>query len=56
MSKSHKTEHYLQVALPRLHITLGLFHRFFKMLVDECSVLDIKIDIKFLILKLDEGA
>ena len=25
-------------------------------MVDECSVLDIKIDIKFLILKLDEGA
>ena len=32
-----------QVALPGLHISLGVFHKFFKMLEDECSVLDIKI-------------
>ena len=35
--------HYFQVALPGLHISLGVFHKFFKMLEDECSVLDIKI-------------
>ena len=35
--------HYYQVALPGLHISLGVFHKFFKMLEDECSVLDIKI-------------
>ena len=35
--------HYFQVALPGLYISLGVFHKFFKMLEDECSVLDIKI-------------
>ena len=35
--------HYFQVALPGLHISLGVFHKFFKMLEDKCSVLDIKI-------------
>ena len=35
--------HYFQVALPGLHISLGVFHKFFKMLEDECYVLDIKI-------------
>ena len=35
--------HYFQVALPGLHISLGVFHKFFKMLKDECYALDIKI-------------
>ena len=35
--------YYFQVALPGFHISLGMFHNFFKMLEDECSVLDIKI-------------
>ena len=35
--------HYFQVALPGLHISLGVFHKFFKMLEDECYVLDTKI-------------
>ena len=35
--------HCFQVALPGLHISLGVFHKFFKMLEDECSVLDFKI-------------
>ena len=43
LSKSHKTLPYFQVALPGLHISLGVFHKIFKMLEDECSVLDIKI-------------
>ena len=34
---------YFQAALPELHISLGVFHKFFKMLEDEYSVLDIKI-------------
>ena len=34
--------HYFQVAQRELHISLGVFHKFFKMLEDECSVLDIK--------------
>ena len=36
--------HYFQLALlPWLHISLGEFHNFFKILEDESSVLDIKI-------------
>ena len=35
--------HYLQVALPGLHISLEVFHKFFKTLEDECSALNIKI-------------
>ena len=35
--------HYFQVALPGLHISLEVFHKFFKALEDECSVLDVKI-------------
>ena len=35
--------HYFQVAQRELHISLGVFDKFFKMLEDECSVLDIKI-------------
>ena len=46
--------HYFQVALPRLHISLGVFHKFFKMLEDRCSVLDIKIAEKFA--EKEEGA
>ena len=33
---------YFQVALPGLHILLGVFHKFFKMLEDKCSALGIK--------------
>ena len=43
-----------QVALPGLHISLGVFHKFFKMLEDECSVLDIKIAEK--LAEKEEGA
>ena len=43
MSKSHKTVRYFEVALPSLHISLRVFHKIFKMLEDECSVLHIKI-------------
>ena len=46
--------HYFQVALPGLHISLGVFHKFFKMLEDECSVLDIKIAEK--LAEKEEGA
>ena len=35
--------HYFQVALLGLHISLGVFHKFFKMLAEKCSVLDLKI-------------
>ena len=36
--------HYFQLALlPWLHVSLGEFHNFFKILEDESSVLDIKI-------------
>ena len=34
--------HYFQVAPPGLHLSLGVFHKFPKMLEDECSVIDIK--------------
>ena len=43
-----------QVALPGLHISLGVFHKFFKMLEDEWSVLDIKIAEK--LAEKEEGA
>ena len=43
-----------QVALPGLHISLGVFHKFFKMLEDKCSVLDIKIAEK--LAEKEEGA
>ena len=44
-----------QVALPgRLHISLGVFHKFFKILEDECSVLNIKIAEK--LAEKEEGA
>ena len=43
-----------QVALPGLHISFGVFHKFFKMLEDECSVLDIKIAEK--LAEKEEGA
>ena len=43
-----------QVALPGLHISLGVFHKFFKMLEDECSVLDFKIAEK--LAEKEEGA
>ena len=46
--------YYFQVALPGLHISLGVFHKFFKMLEDECSVLDIKIAEK--LAEKEEGA
>ena len=54
LSKSHKTLPYFQVALPGLHISLAVFHKFFKMLEDECSVLDIKITEK--LREKEEGA
>ena len=46
--------HCFQVALPGLHISLGVFHKFFKMLEDEWSVLDIKIAEK--LAEKEEGA
>ena len=46
--------HYFQVAQRELHISLGVFHKFFKMLEDECSVLDIKIAEK--LAEKEEGA
>ena len=46
--------HYFQVALPGLHISLGEFRKFFKMLDDECSVLDFKIAEK--LAEKEEGA
>ena len=46
--------HYFWVALPGLHISLGVFHKFLKMLEDECSVLDIKIAEK--LAEKEEGA
>ena len=46
--------YYFQVALPGLHISLGVFHKFFKMLEDECSVLDIEIAEK--LAEKEEGA
>ena len=51
-TKSHKT--VFQVALPGLHISLGVFHNFFKILKDECSALDIKIAEK--LAEKEEGA
>ena len=45
---------YFHVALPELHVSLGVFHKFFKMLEDESSVLDIKIDEK--LAEKEEGA
>ena len=53
-TKSHKTVYYFQVALPGLHISLGVFHNFFKILKDECSALDIKIAEK--LAEKEEGA
>ena len=38
--------HYFQAAIPELHISFGVFHKFFKLLEDECSVLDTKISEK----------
>ena len=46
--------HYFQVSLPGLHISLGVFHNFFKILEGECSVLDIKIAEK--LAEKEEGA
>ena len=46
--------HYFEVVLPGLHISLRVFHKFFKMLEDECSVLDIKIAEK--LAEKEEGA
>ena len=46
--------YYFQVALPGLHISLGVFHKFFKILEDECSVLDLKIAEK--LAEKEEGA
>ena len=46
--------HYFQVAQRELHISLGVFHKFFKMLEDECSVLDFKIAEK--LAEKEEGA
>ena len=34
--------HYCQVSLRGLHICLGVFNKFFEILEDECSVLDVK--------------
>ena len=42
MPKSDITVFFFPVGLPGLHISVGVFHKFFK-IEDECSVHDIKI-------------